>query len=76
KDAEIQALKAKMDSIALTQKLAVNEAVGAVEKQRDELKSKLMHAELEKQLAEKSLKDKYETQLKDREDMIERLRDM
>jgi hypothetical protein len=35
-----------------------------------------MRAELEKQLAEKSLKDKYETQLKDREDMIERLRDM
>ncbi|MCP1573854.1 hypothetical protein J2S30_002233 [Herbaspirillum rubrisubalbicans] len=76
KDAEIQALKAKMDSIALTQKLAVNEAVGVVEKERDELKSSLMRAELEKQLAEKSLKDKYETQLKDREDMIERLRDM
>jgi hypothetical protein len=28
-----------MDSIAMTQKLAVNEAVGVVEKQRDELKS-------------------------------------
>ena len=76
KDAEIQALKAKMDSIALSQKLAVNEAVGAVEKERDELKSSLMRSELEKQLAEQSLKDKYETQLKDREDMIERLRDM
>lgn len=32
--------------------------------------------ELEKQLAEKSLKDKYETQVKDRDDAIERLRDM
>ena len=31
---------------------------------------------LEKQLAEKSLKDKYETQIKDRDDAIERLRDM
>ena len=29
-----------------------------------------------KQLAEKSLKDKYETQIKDRDDTIERLRDM
>jgi len=29
-----------------------------------------------KQLAEKSLKDKYETQIKDREDQIERLRDL
>ena len=76
KDAEIQTLKARMESIAITQKLAVNEAVGVVEKQRDELKSSLVRAELEKQLAEKSLKDKYETQIKDREDMIERLRDM
>jgi hypothetical protein len=33
-------------------------------------------AQLEKALAEKSLKDKYETQLKDRDDAIERLRDM
>ncbi|UIN20239.1 DUF2130 domain-containing protein [Herbaspirillum frisingense] len=76
KDAEIQALKARMESIAITQKLVVNEAVGVVEKERDELKSSLVRAELEKQLAEKSLKDKYETQIKDREDMIERLRDM
>ncbi|MDF6392042.1 DUF2130 domain-containing protein, partial [Escherichia coli] len=32
--------------------------------------------ELEKQLAEKSLKDKYETQIKDRDEAIARLRDM
>ena len=76
KDAEIQRLKATLDNIALTQKLAINEAVGAVEKQRDELKSGLARAELEKQLAEKSMKDKYETQIKDRDDAIERLRDM
>ncbi len=76
KDAEIQRLKATLDNIALTQKLAINEAVGAVEKQRDELKSGLERSELEKQLAEKSMKDKYETQIKDRDDAIERLRDM
>ncbi len=76
KDAEIQRLKATLDNIALTQKLAINEAVGAVEKQRDELKSGLARSELEKQLAEKSMKDKYETQIKDRDDAIERLRDM
>ena len=40
------------------------------------MKSGLERAELEKQLAEKSLKDKYETQIKDRDDAIERLRDM
>jgi hypothetical protein len=76
KDAEIQGLKAKLDAKEVAQKLAITEAVSAVEKERDELKSGLSRAELEKQLAEKSLKDKYETQIKDRDDAIERLRDM
>ncbi|MHB1944293.1 MAG: DUF2130 domain-containing protein [Metallibacterium sp.] len=76
KDAEIQGLKAKLDAIEVAQKLAITMAVSAVEKERDELKGGLERAELEKQLAEKSLKDKYETQIKDRDDAIERLRDM
>ena len=76
KDVEIQELKAKLDANEIAQKLAVTEAVSAVEKERDDLKSGLKHAKLEKQLAEKSLKDKYETQIKDRDDTIERLRDM
>lgn len=69
KDAEIQSLKATLDASHVAQKLAITEAVSAVEKERDELK-------LEKHLAEKSLKEKYETQIKDRDDAIERLRDM
>jgi hypothetical protein len=76
KDAEIQGLKTKLDTFELAQKLAITEAVTVVEKERDELKSGLSRAELEKQLAEKSLRDKYETQIKDRDDTIERLRDM
>lgn len=76
KDSEIQGLKAKLEAKEVAQKLAITEAVGAVEKEREELKSRLERAELEKQLAEKSLKDKYETQIKDRDDAIERLRDM
>lgn len=76
KDAEIQGLKAKIDAIELTQRLAITEALSAVEKERDELKSGIARAALEKQLAEKSLKDRYETQIKDRDDAIERLRDM
>ncbi len=76
KDLEIQGLKARLDAIAVAQKLAITEAVGAVEKERDELKSGLERSALEKQLAEQSLKDKYETQIKDRDDAIERLRDM
>ena len=76
KDAEIQDLKAKLGTNEVVQKLAITEAVSAVEKERDELKNGLRQAELEKQLSEKSLKDKYETQIKDRDDAIERLRDM
>ena len=76
KDAEIQGLKAKLDATELAQKLAITEALNGVERERDELKSGLARAELEKQLAEQSLKDKYQTQIKDRDDQIERLRDL
>ena len=76
KDAEIQGLKATLDAVEVAKKLALTEAVGVVEKERDEFKSGLERSKLEKQLAETSLKDKYETQIKDRDDAIERLRDM
>ena len=76
KDAEIQDLKAKLDKIEIEKKLATAESLRIVEKERDDLKSSLDRAALEKQLAEKSLRDKYETQIKDRDDAIERLRDM
>lgn len=68
--------EAKLGASEVAQKLAISEALGKVEKERDELKNSLKQSELEKQLAEKSLKDKYETQIKDRDDAIERLRDM
>ena len=76
KESEIQELQAKLDAIVIEKKLAITEAVSAVERERDEMKSGLQRAELEKHLAEKSLKEKYETQIKDRDDAIERLRDM
>lgn len=76
KDAEIQGLRAKLDGLEVASKLAITEALATVERERDELKNSLERAELEKQLAEKSLKDKYETQIKDRDDAIERLREM
>ncbi|WP_255529141.1 DUF2130 domain-containing protein [Salinibacterium sp. SWN139] len=76
KEAEIQALKAKLQAAGSEQQLALSAAVGAVEKERDGLKGTLERVELEKKLAETSMKDKYETQLKDRDDAIERLRDM
>jgi len=116
KDSEIQELKSKLGAGEMTQKLAVTEALAAVEKERDalanelkqakqgektaaelaeakllnelqraaaakdsqiqDLKSNLDKAQLEMKLTESSLKDKYETQLKDREEQIERLKDL
>ncbi|HBO1619805.1 TPA: DUF2130 domain-containing protein [Pseudomonas aeruginosa] len=76
KDSEIQDLRSKLNSGEVAHKLAITEAVGKVENELDELKSSLKQAELEKQLVERSLKEKYEIQIKDRDDAIERLRDM
>ena len=76
KEAEIQSLKAKLQATETAQKLAMNEALSSVEKERDALKNDLDRADLEKQLAATALKEKYETQIKDRDDAIERLRDL
>ena len=76
KEAEVQKLQATLDALGVTQKLAINEAVGAVERERDALKNGIERVQLEKQLAETSLKERYETQIKDRDDAIERLKDM
>jgi hypothetical protein len=72
----IQELKAQLESKEVSQKLAITEAVSAVEKERNTLKHSLDQAALEKQAAEQALKDKYETQLKDRDEAIERLKDL
>lgn len=73
---EIQELQGKLEAKEVSQKLAVTEAVNVVEKERDALKHNLNQAALEKQVGEKALKDKYETQLKDRDEAIERLKDL
>jgi len=76
KDAVIQELNAKLAAADTARQLALAQALSGVEKERDEAKNKLVRVEFEKQLAEQALKDKYETQIKDREDTIERLKDM
>lgn len=73
---ERDALKARVEANEIANKLAITEAVSSVQKERDELKNDLARAELEKTISERSLADKYETQIKDRDDAIERLRDM
>jgi hypothetical protein len=77
KEAEIQTLKAKLESISVAQELAITRAVGDVEKERDELRNGLARAELEKKLAEQALKDQVRNADQGpRRCEIERLRDM
>ncbi len=76
RNAEIERLKAELDKADVTGRLALKEALGEVEKERDDLKRDLDAKDNEKELLERSLKEKYETQIKDRDDAIERLKDM
>lgn len=74
KDAEIQALQAKLEAGDLARQLAVNEAVGVVARERDGLKNDLSLITVKSQLEEKAIKEKYEVQIKERDGAIESLR--
>lgn len=76
KDAEIARLREELKSAAVAKQLALREALSGLEKERDNLKRDLEVGEAEHKLTESSLKEKYETQIKDRDDTIERLKDM
>jgi hypothetical protein len=76
KDKEINALQSQISNAELKHEMAVASALKLIEKERDDLKSNLDHAGLQKELSENALKDKYETQIKERDEAIERLRDL
>lgn len=77
---QIEVLKQDKESaLALIEaKLSQDIQATAVSKDKEinELKSNLNHAGLQKELSENALKDKYETQIKERDEAIERLRDL
>lgn len=76
KDTEIARLRQELKSADIVKQLALREALGAVEKERDDLKRDLEAKENAQKLQASSLKEKYETQIRDRDDTIERLKDM
>ncbi|MFT6097595.1 MAG: hypothetical protein ACJAYF_000128 [Arenicella sp.] len=76
KDSEIQQLRTKLSASETAQKHAVTLALNEAERESSQLKYDLDRAKSDKQLAENSLKERYEIRLKDREDEIERLKDM
>lgn len=83
REAELVKLKSIIDNAELQKKLAVTEAVNKIEKERDGLSAELKNKEHESRLLEVSLKDKYVTELKTKDEIIklkdesiERLKDM
>jgi hypothetical protein len=76
KDAEVAELKAKMSSVEMEKRLAVTEAVNAVEREKDSLVAQLQSKEHERQILVSSMKDKYEGELKLKDETIDRLKDM
>jgi hypothetical protein len=76
KEAEIAELRAKLDKAGTESQLAITQALSKVEKERDELAVKLNSKDAELKASEISLKERYEIQIKDRDDAIERLKDM
>lgn len=72
----IMTLQARIDASETEKKLALSEAVNKLEKQRDELASELRSKDTERQLLESSLKDKYLSELKSKDEMIAYYKDM
>jgi hypothetical protein len=75
KTALITELRTKLDASEQEKKFAIAEATNNVEKDRDIIKSDFEKLQLEKQLGEASLKEKFELQIKDRDDQIASLKD-
>lgn len=76
KDAELVEMRSKISNIELEKKLAVTEAVHEIEKERDNLNAKLQSKESENQLLMASQKEKYESELKVKDETIERYKDL
>lgn len=70
KESEIAVMNTKIQSAEIEKKLEVSEAVKGIEKERDGLVNDLKTKETEKELLEKSLKEKFSAELKTKDDII------
>jgi hypothetical protein len=76
KEVEIERLRSTIREKDSAVQATVDKAVREMEKERDNLKNDLKNSKLEKENSENLLKDKYKTQIRDRDEAIERLKDM
>jgi len=75
KELELSKLKSQIEHIQTQKKLEISEITKAIEQERDKLKHELLLKETEKQLLEKSIKEKYTAQLEMKDNEIHRLKD-
>lgn len=76
KEQEITALKAQLSNSESDKKMAVMEAVADIKSERDKLQNELDNASESSSSRELMLKQNYEQQIRDREETIERLKDL
>lgn len=76
KEAEMAALKAAIESAETAKSLAVTEAVTKLEKERDGLAAEIKLRASEKQQLESVLKEQYAVELRAKDEIIERYKDM
>ena len=70
KESEISEMKSNIENAEIQKKLAISEAIKQIEKERDNLANDLKTIETEKQLLEKSLREKFSAELKTKDDII------
>jgi hypothetical protein len=70
KEAKIAEMKAKIQNADIEKRLTVTEAIKKIETERNDLANDLKNKEIEKQLLEKSLHEKFVAQLKTKDDII------
>ncbi|MDR0198806.1 MAG: DUF2130 domain-containing protein [Methanomassiliicoccaceae archaeon] len=70
KDSTIAELRGKMDKQDLENQLKTQEQIAVITKERDGLLKDVSSKETEKQLSEKSLKEKYELELRQKDEQI------
>ena len=70
KDNLLSDLKAKLENAEMERRLTVMEAVQKIEKERDTFANKVKLKETENQLLEKSLNEKFATELKSKDEII------
>ena len=70
KDKQLADLKAELEKAEMQKRIDITEAVKRIEKERDDLANKIQNKELEKQVLEKNLIEKFNAEIKAKDEII------